>query len=53
MAKKPKDPKDDLQKHIDRKSRADERAAGHNRHDAFCPKCEVWYKSNDASHEGH
>lgn len=48
-----KQPRDDIKKHIDKKSRQDEQAAGHSRHEACCPKCGVWYSSNDSSHAGH
>lgn len=53
MRRRDNTPKDDIQKHTEKKSRADEKAAGHSRHEAFCPTCGEWYPSNSNAHAGH
>lgn len=40
-------------KEIDQQSRRYEKAAGHTRHEAYCPRCGVWYPSNSSAHAGH
>lgn len=50
MAKKDRDKDQD---DANDQSKKDEKAAGSNRHESFCPRCQVWYPSNDSSHAGH
>lgn len=45
--------KDDIQKHIEKTTKRDEKAAGSSRHQAFCPRCGVWYPTNSNAHAGH
>lgn len=45
--------RDDLEKHINKKSKKDERKAGHKRNEAYCPQCQKWYKFGDKKHANH
>jgi len=53
--KKDGDQPDDFQKHYDKTSRRIEKTVGHNRDDAYCPRCQEWYSiaKNGDQHAGH
>lgn len=51
--KDPREPKDDLQKHLQKKVDKHLKDVGVNKHEYYCPKCMVRYPSNDSSHAGH